>query len=92
MDATITDLNATLSDLLIFSRDFALLLDYFSPDLLLRELSEEVRTVAAAHQDVVVRRIGEHRVRFFAMGSEVRFVEQCRWCWHAWDEQGRAVL
>jgi len=35
---------------------------------------------------------GEHRVRFFAMGSEVRFVEQCRWCWHAWDEQGRAVL
>ena len=35
---------------------------------------------------------GEHRVRFVSMGSEHRFLEQCRWCWHAWDERGRLVL
>ena len=35
---------------------------------------------------------GEHRVRFIAMGSDSGFVEQCRWCWHAWDETGAFVL
>jgi len=35
---------------------------------------------------------GEHRVRFVPMGSTARFLEQCRWCWHAWDEAGYFVL
>ena len=34
---------------------------------------------------------GEHRVRFVRMGS-ARFLEQCRFCWHAWDEAGQFVL
>src|SRR5262249_37454109 len=50
LDAAITDLNATLSDLLIFSRDFALHVDPCSLDALLRELTEEVREIAAARQ------------------------------------------
>jgi hypothetical protein len=36
--------------------------------------------------------LGEHRVRFVRMGSNAHFLEQCRWCWHAWDEAGRFVL
>ena len=56
LDATITDLNTTLADLLIFSRDFALHLDRSSLDPLLRELTEEVREVATArHVEVVYR-------------------------------------
>ena len=35
---------------------------------------------------------GEHRVRFVPMGMSARFLEQCRWCWHAWDEAGHFVL
>jgi signal transduction histidine kinase len=50
LDVAITDLNTTLSDLLIFSRDFALNLEHLSLDPLLRELVEEVRDVAAARQ------------------------------------------
>jgi len=50
LDAAITDLNKTLSDLLIFSRDFALHVDPCSLDALLRELTEEVREIAAARQ------------------------------------------
>jgi signal transduction histidine kinase len=50
LDAAITDLNKTLSDLLIFSRDFALHVDPCSLDMLLRELTEEVREIAAARQ------------------------------------------
>jgi signal transduction histidine kinase len=53
LDATITDLNTTLSDLLIFSRDFALHLQPCSLEALLRELTEEVREVAAARQVAV---------------------------------------
>ncbi len=53
LDATITDLNTTLSDLLIFSRDFALHLQPYSLEALLRELTEEVREVAAARQVTV---------------------------------------
>ena len=56
LDATITDLNTTLSDLLIFSRDFALHLDRSSLDPLLHELTEEVREVATAHRVEVVYR------------------------------------
>ena len=56
LDATITDLNRTLSDLLIFSRDFALHLDRGSLDPLLRELTEEVREVAAARRVEIVYR------------------------------------
>lgn len=53
LDATLTDLNATLSDLLIFSRDFALHLDLCSLETLLGELSEEIRAVAATrHVDI----------------------------------------
>jgi signal transduction histidine kinase len=50
LDATIVDLNTTLSDLLIFSRDFALNLDGCLVELLLRQVSEEVRASAAACQ------------------------------------------
>jgi len=56
LDATITDLNTTLADLLIFSRDFALHLDRSSLDPLLRELTEEVREVATARRVEVVYR------------------------------------
>jgi len=34
---------------------------------------------------------GEHRVRFIRM-SGARSLEQCRFCWHAWDENGAFVL
>src|SRR5215470_14519577 len=53
LDAAVTDLNKTLSDLLIFSRDFALHVDPCSLDGLLRELTEEVREIAAARQVTV---------------------------------------
>jgi signal transduction histidine kinase len=53
LDAALTDLNETLSDLLVFSRDFALHLDPCSLDMLLRELTEEVREIAAARQVTV---------------------------------------
>ena len=46
LDAAITDLNTTLSDLLIFSRDFALHREMYSLDGLLREVSHEVQAVA----------------------------------------------
>ncbi|MGH7966563.1 MAG: ATP-binding protein, partial [Candidatus Binatia bacterium] len=57
LDATVADLNTTLSDLLIFSRDFALHLDFCSLESLLDEISEEMQAVAAPrHVDVVYRR------------------------------------
>ncbi len=53
LDAAITDLNTTLSDLLIFSRDFVLHRQPCSLEALLRELTEEVREVAATRQITV---------------------------------------
>lgn len=59
LDTTVTDLNATLSDLLIFSRDFALHLDFCSVDSLLDEISNEMQAVAAARRvDIVYRSEG----------------------------------
>jgi signal transduction histidine kinase len=66
LDAAITDLNATLSDLLVFSRDFALHVDPCLLDGLLRELTEEVREIAAARQ-VSVRYQGEERQATFLL-------------------------
>ena len=54
LDAAITDLNTTLSDLLIFSRDFALHREMYSLDLLLREVAQEVQTVAQAKREKIV--------------------------------------
>jgi signal transduction histidine kinase len=53
IDETITDLNATLSDLLIFSRDFVLHVDRCSLDQLLRELTLELQPVAQAYHVMV---------------------------------------
>lgn len=50
LDLTINDLNATLADLLIFSRDFALHRDMGSLDPLLRGLIEELRASAATRR------------------------------------------
>jgi signal transduction histidine kinase len=47
LDASMTDLNATLSDLLVFSREFALHLDRCEVETVVRELMEDVRAVAA---------------------------------------------
>ncbi len=48
LDAAITDLNTTLSDLLVFSRDFAVHLERGSLDALLQEAIQEVRQAARA--------------------------------------------
>jgi signal transduction histidine kinase len=56
LDAAITELNTTLSDLLVFSRDFALHVTQSSLDALLRELVEEIRETATARQIVIVYR------------------------------------
>jgi len=53
LDMAITDLNTTLSDLLIFSRDFVLHVAPCSLDTLLRELTREVQDIAAARQVAV---------------------------------------
>ena len=34
---------------------------------------------------------GEHRVRFVRMTASY-YLEQCRWCWHTWDQAGQFVL
>lgn len=59
LDTAVTDLNATLSDLLVFSRDFALHLDSHSLDTLLKETSREVQTIAAARGVAVMYRSGQ---------------------------------
>ena len=46
LDAAITDLNTTLSDLLVFSRDFAVHLERGSLDALVQEAIQEVRQAA----------------------------------------------
>jgi signal transduction histidine kinase len=56
LDVAITDLNTTLSDLLIFSRDVALHLEQCSLDPLLRDLTDEVRAAAAARGVGVIYR------------------------------------
>jgi signal transduction histidine kinase len=56
LDDAISDLNTTLSDLLVFSRDFALHRTPCSLDVLLRELVAEVQEAAAARRVVVVYR------------------------------------
>jgi signal transduction histidine kinase len=56
LDAAIVDLNNTLSDLLIFSRDFSLLQERCSLDALVRELIDELRTVADAQRVRIVYR------------------------------------
>jgi signal transduction histidine kinase len=58
LDTAINDLNATLSDLLIFSRDVALLLDPYPLHCLLQEAIEEMRTMAST-RGVMVRYHGE---------------------------------
>jgi len=50
LDAAITDLNTTLSDLLIFSRDFVLHVAPYSLDMLLRELTAELQEIAGGRQ------------------------------------------
>jgi len=54
LDAAITELNTTLSDLLVFSRDFALHVAPSFLDALLRELVEEIREVATARRIAIV--------------------------------------
>jgi signal transduction histidine kinase len=49
-DGTLTDLNQTLADLLVFSRDFVLNLEPCSLDQLINETVEEMRAAAAAQQ------------------------------------------
>ena len=46
LDASLTDLNATLSDLLVFSREFTLHVDLCQVDAVVRELLEDLRAVA----------------------------------------------
>jgi signal transduction histidine kinase len=50
LDHTLNDLNQTLSDLLIFSRDFVLHREPCSLDHLVNEVVEEMRTTAAARR------------------------------------------
>lgn len=53
LDGTIDDLNTTLSDLLIFSRDFVLHLEPCLLGGLLSELAEELREAAATRQVII---------------------------------------
>jgi signal transduction histidine kinase len=53
-DGTLNDLNQTLTDLLVFSRDFALNVEPCSLDQIVSETVEEMRA-AAASQQVVLR-------------------------------------
>ncbi len=48
LDVSIDDLNATLSDLLIFSRDVAVQLEPYSLDVLLGEILQELQSAAAS--------------------------------------------
>lgn len=50
LDVSINDLNATLSDLLIFSRDVAVQLEPYSLDVLLGEILQELQSSAAAQE------------------------------------------
>jgi signal transduction histidine kinase len=50
LDHTLNDLNRTLSDLLIFSRDFVLHREPCSLDYLVREVVDEMRAVATARR------------------------------------------
>ncbi|MEW6298590.1 MAG: HAMP domain-containing sensor histidine kinase [Thermodesulfobacteriota bacterium] len=60
LDRAVDDLNATLSDLLVFSRDFALHLHVDSLPTLVREAAEELGAAAAARGiDLVYRCEGE---------------------------------
>jgi signal transduction histidine kinase len=54
LDAAISELNTTLSDLLVFSRDFVLHIAPSSLDALLRALVEEIREAAAVRQISIV--------------------------------------
>ena len=49
-DSTLNDLNQTLADLLVFSRDFALNLEPYSLDQLVGETVEEMRAAATAQR------------------------------------------
>jgi signal transduction histidine kinase len=50
LDGAINDLNATLADLLVFSRDFALQLEPCDIRILVREVVEEMREAAALRE------------------------------------------
>ena len=50
LDVSIDDLNATLSDLLIFSRDVAVQVEPYSLDMLLGEILQELQSAAAAQE------------------------------------------
>lgn len=56
LDESIADLNTTLSDLLIFSKDVSLHLDSCQLHLLLQEVEEEVCGFARSHEIVVLVR------------------------------------
>ena len=59
LDMSINDLNATLSDLLIFSRDVAVQLEPYALGVLLGEILGELQSAAAAQEvELVYRRIG----------------------------------
>jgi signal transduction histidine kinase len=57
LDASITDLDATLSDLLVFSREFALHLKCCAVDAVVGELIEDLRAVAAARGVTLCSRV-----------------------------------
>ena len=60
LDESIADLNTTLSDLLIFSKDVALHVNPYPLESLVREVTNEVRTMAAARGvSVIYRSDGE---------------------------------
>ncbi len=64
LDGTLTDLNQTLADLLVFSRDFALNLEPCSLDQLVSETVEEMQTTAAAQQVALQYHCEERVARF----------------------------
>jgi signal transduction histidine kinase len=57
LDASIADLNATLADLLIFSKDVSLHLDLCSLSLLVHEAVAEIRTLAERQGVTIVDRL-----------------------------------
>ena len=68
LDAAIMDLNTTLSDLLVFSRDFAVHLERGSLDALLQDAIQEVRQAARArHIEFCYRCEGDSAGRMVSM-------------------------
>ena len=60
LDESIADLNTTLSDLLIFSKDVSLHLDPCQLDLFLQEVAEEVRGFAASREVTILIQSDSH--------------------------------